>query len=236
MTRAISILIAFAALALSFNVPALAADRGFYFGASVGRAEEDPESIGSNFAIGLFPPTVWHIEPTRVDVDDSDVAWGATVGYRINRHVAAEVEYIDFGTADIAEHYDLASILPNLPGFPIGTPVLISPAELTRTYSSRVKGPALSVLGSLPLGETWDVFLRAGVLFADREIRIGQSIGLNGNTFGSTVWLAGAGVDWSFANRWAVRAEYQHTGKLERNFLIGETELERLSLSVLFRL
>jgi opacity protein-like surface antigen len=233
MTR---IWIALAALASTFTVPALAAEPGFYLGASVGRAEEDPKSNGTNIAIGLFPSQIQHIDPTRVDADNSGAAWGAAAGYRFNRYIAAEVEYMDFGTADVSETYDLSAILPTLPGVPTGTPILITPAQLTRTYSSRVKGPALSMLGTLPVGKAWDLFLRAGVLFADRKIEVGQSIGLGDTTFGSTVWLAGVGADWSFANRWALRAEYQHTGKLDSNFLVGETELDRVALSVLFKL
>ena len=224
MNRTTRILIA-AALTSVFTVPALAAEPGFYFSASVGRAEEDPESIGTNFAVG-FPPTgITHIDPTRVDVDDSDVAWGVAVGYRINPYVAAEVEYLDFGTSHISEQYNIP-----FTGLPVTS------VNFTRGYSSHVKGPALTALGSLPLGKSWDVFLRAGVLFADREVDIGPAIGLSKNTFGSTVFLGGAGVDWSFTSGWAVRAEYQRTGKLDTSFSAGGTDLEGVSLSVLYKL
>jgi OmpA-OmpF porin, OOP family len=215
--------IGLAAVASIFAAPGFAADAGFYLTATVGQAEEDPRSIGTNFFIGFPFVEIVHIDPDRVAVDES-VAWSVAVGYRLNAYFAAEVEYIDFGSADITEHYTL--------GPPLSPPF---PDELTRRYASKVKGPALSVLGSLPVGEGLDAFLRAGVLFADRELEIPQSIGLD-DKFGSTVWLAGAGVDWSFANRWAIRAEYQRTGKLDETFLAGETELERMSLSVLFRL
>ena len=60
-----------------------------------------------NIAIGFPPAGIFHVDPDRVDVDESDVAWSVAVGYRINPYLAAEVEYIDFGTTDIAEHYDL---------------------------------------------------------------------------------------------------------------------------------
>jgi opacity protein-like surface antigen len=226
MNRTTRILIA-AALPFFATFPAHAAEPGFYFSASVGHAEEDPKSIGANFGIGIgLPPTnIQHIDPSSVDVDDSDVAWGLAVGYRINPHVAAEVEYMDFGTSHITEQYKIP-----LPG------VVLSPATLTRTYSSHVKGPALTMLGSMPLGKSWDVFVRAGVLFADREIDIGPVIGLGKNTFGSTVFLGGAGADWSFSSGWALRAEYQRTGKLDSSFSAGGTELERVSLSVLYKL
>ena len=132
---------------------------------------------------------------------------------------------MDFGKTDINEQYNI----------PV-TVVPFTSVNFTRTYSSHVKGPALTVLGSMPLGKSWDVFLRAGVLFADREIDIGPAIGFSKNTFGSTVFLGGAGVDWSFSSGWAVRAEYQRTGKLDSSFVAGSTELERVSLSVLYRL
>ena len=223
MNRKTWILIASAALTSISTAPSLAADLGFYFAVAMGQAEEDPKSIGTNIAIGFPPTAIQHIDPERVDVDESDVAWSVAVGYRLNPYIAAEVEYMDFGTTDISERYDLS---PPMPPFP---------SEFTRRYSSRVTGPALSLLGSVPFGKGFDVFLRAGALFADRELEIPLSVGLD-DAFATTVWLAGAGVDWSFAGRWAIRAEYQRTGRIEETFLAGETELERMSLSVLFRL
>jgi hypothetical protein len=217
-------MIASAALTSISTVPVMAAEPGFYLSAAVGRTEESPESIGTNIALGFPPTAIFHIDPDRVDVDESDVAWSVAVGYRINPYLAAEVEYIDFGTTDISEHYALG---------PLGSPPL--PSEFTRNYSSKVTGPALSILGSLPVGKAFEVFLRAGVLFADREFEFPLSTGLD-DKFASNVWLAGAGVGWSFASRWTIRAEYQRTDKLDETFLAGETELERMSLNVLFRL
>ena len=229
MKRHTWILIASAAItSISVAAPAVAAEPGFYFTAALGQAEEDPKSIGTNIGIGFPPAAIVHVDPDRVDVDDSGLAWSVAAGYRLNTYIAVEVEYMDFGTSDISEHYVFGpSVVPPFP------------SEFTNTYSSRVTGPAMSLLGSLPIGEDFDVFLRAGVLFADRELGfppLAGSIELD-DKFASTVWLGGAGVDWSFTSRWAIRAEYQRTGKLEKtSFLAGETELERMSLSLLFRL
>jgi hypothetical protein len=235
MNRTAWMSIALGSLTSIAAAPALAAETGFYFSAGAGRAEENPgQSIGTNIAIGFPPIGIQHIDPDRVDVDGSDLAWSATVGYRLNRYVAAEVAYMDFGTTDYSEHYSFS--LPPFTPFPTFAPLPSLPTELTRTYSSKVAGPALSMLGSLPVGNEFDVYLRAGVLFADRKVRMPQSIGLNGDTFGSTVWLGGVGVDWSFASRWTLRAEYQRTGKLDATFLAGDADLDRASLSVLFTL
>lgn len=211
-----------------------AAQPGFYVVGSGGRAQQDVEP-GPGLALILGPPLgtptfpspvppiggviVVAIGRDSVTVDDEDVSWSGAVGYRINPYVAAEVAYMDFGTADVTERYTL--------NFPL-------PGQFTRSYSVNVRGPALSVLGSLPVGQ-FDVFLRAGVLFADEKIELGQSIPRS-MTFGQEAWLAGVGVDWSFATRWAVRAEYQRTDKIDRNISVGENELDQFALSVLFRL
>jgi opacity protein-like surface antigen len=87
----------------------------------------------------------------------------------------------------------------------------------------------------MPLGRQFEVFLRAGVLFADRKLQMAQFDQVD-ETFGSTVWLGGVGVNWALASRWAVRAEYQQTGKFDETLLAGESELRRMALSVLFEL
>ena len=133
------------------------------------------------------------------------------------------MEYIDFGTTDVAEHYTLSNTSP-----------IPFPTELNVDYSSHVTGPALSLLGTLPMGENFELYLRGGAFFGSREIK--TDFGTLNADFASTVWLAGAGVTWSFANRWAIRAEYQQTGKLGESLVSGETELQRMSLSALFKL
>lgn len=213
------VLIASGSLASTIAAPVLAADPGFYFSAAVGRAEEHPgASPGATF---IGSTGIMLFEPDRVDVDTGDVAWSATVGYRINRYVAVEVEYMHLGTTKTSEHYSYDAT----PQFPS------TPAEITLTYSSKVTGPALSVLGSVPFSNGFDVFVRAGVFFLDRDVQRGPG----SDTFGSTVWLGGAGASWSFASRWTVRAEYQRTGKADAASA-ADTDLERVSLSVLYRL
>jgi opacity protein-like surface antigen len=222
MKRTTSISIAAAILAVA-AAPVRSADPGFYLAASLGKGEEEPGSIGINISAGFPPAGTVHLEPDRIEVDDGGTAWGVALGYRFNRHFAAELEYLSFGTTHVVEQYRLASA-----PFPF-------PAEIDHRYSSEITGPALSLLGSLPLGRRFDAYLRAGVLFADRRLVIEQ-FDTGEATFGSTVWLGGVGMAWSATDRWAVRVEYQQTGPLDESLLAGETELERIGLSVLFTL
>ena len=206
-------------LASTGSAPVLAADTGFYLSAGIGRAEEDPgKSNGANFSIGFPPAGIVHVEPDRVEADGGDTAWSVGVGYKFSRYFAAEVEYLDFGTTEIAEHYSLD--LPPLPD------------EITLNYTSKLTGPAISVLGSLPLGKGFEVYLRAGALFADREIASLLPTDAGSTKFADTVWLGGVGVDWTFAGRWAIRAEYLTSGDSSATLFSGETAAE----SVLLRL
>jgi opacity protein-like surface antigen len=210
-----------AAVLCLFAANAGAAEPGFYVTASLGMADEDPKSVGTNVgnSFGIF-----HVEPDQIDVDDGKRAWSVGLGYRITKYLTGEVEYIDFGTTGVTEHYSVSNT-----GAPIPFPTVF-----ILDYSSQVTGPALSLLGTLPVGEKFEVFLRGGALFGSREFEMGFG-GVEGK-FSSTVWLAGAGVTWSFAKRWAIRMEYQETGEFSESFVSGETKLQRMSLSALFKL
>jgi opacity protein-like surface antigen len=198
-----------------------AAEPGFYVSASLGMGDEDPKSAGTNFGNSQG---IIHVDPYDVEVDDGALAWSAGLGYRVNRYLAGELEYMDFGTTDVTEHYSVDNI-----GAPVPFPTVVD-----LDYSSNVSGPALSLLGTLPVGEHFELFLRGGALFASREIKTG--FGALDEEFARTVWLAGAGATWSFAKSWAIRAEYQQTGKLGESLVSGETRLKKMSLSVLFSL
>ena len=153
------------------------------------------------------------IGPDSIEVDEVDAGFSAPVGYRINRYLAAELSYTDFGEYELIERY---------------------PTVTDVRYQLGVSGPSVSVLGSLPLGEEWELFLRGGVLFADQEVSltIGSSFDRD---FSDEVVMAGAGVQWSFAPRWAARLEYQRTDDLKYDNT-GESSIEQASLSVLFKL
>jgi opacity protein-like surface antigen len=211
------------AVALLLASLAQAGEPGFYLTATGGMGDENPKSIGANFGNSQG---VIHADPDQVEVDDGSFAWGIGIGYRINDHLAGEMEYADFGNTDVREHYTV----PNQGPVPF-------PSEFDLAYSSRVTGPVLSILGTLPVGQNFELFLRGGALFASREFSRGGQLSFGGQDqkFASTVWLAGAGAAWSFAERWGVRAEYQQTGDFDETLITGSTRVTRISLSALYR-
>src|SRR4051794_37888444 len=142
-----------------FTTHAQASEPGFYLTATGGKSNENPKSNGTNFANS---EGVIHVDPDQIEVDDGSLAWGIGLGYRINDYLAGEVEYADFGSTDVHEHYSV----PNLGPIPF-------PTELDLNYTTKVTGPVLSVLGTLPVGQNFELFLRGGALFASREYSMG---------------------------------------------------------------
>jgi hypothetical protein len=215
-------------LLLSASGAARSAEPGFYVGASIGKTQQDVEK-GDGMVVSIGSPSplagvIFQVYPDSIRVESDKWGWSAALGYRLNRYFSAELSYMDLGRADVSEKYSVPA--------PFG----ISLVDLTRTFSSNVEGPAVSVLGSLPLAGGFDLFLRAGVLFADQEIEQRFSGGSNHMTFGSKVLIGGAGGQWTFASRWTARLEYLRTGALDANITSGEADLEQFALSVLFSL
>jgi opacity protein-like surface antigen len=212
-----------AAAMVSCGTPALAAGKGFYLGTGIGRAAEDPgKSIGMNIGFGLPLAAIAHLQPDDVEVDSGDTAWSIGTGYAFSRYFAAEIEYLDLGTTEYTERYTFDSLLP------------YDTAQITHRFTSSMTGLSVSALASLPLGEHFALFLRGGALFAQREVRIPLAFGSGDNTFGDTLWLAGAGVDWNFSKHWSVRAEYEGTEEFESTLTAGAAAAEYISVRVRF--
>lgn len=200
-------------------------ERGFYLGASVSRVEQESQGdgqmivfVGGPFGFGAI------LQPDQVRVDDIDAGWNVTLGYQINKYLAAEVTYFDFGQASVTERYT--------PGF---VPI---PLDITVRSNIEAYGPGVSLLGTLPLTPAIEVFARGGVLFLDQETEQQISSFRSTQRTGDEIWMAGAGVQWFFASSWATRLEYQLTDRIEDGDAIttraSTTKIEQLSLSVLF--
>lgn len=199
----------------------LAADSGFYFGITGGLATFDLPSKGSidEFVEELFADEGLMMESSSLD--DDDTAWGLHVGYRWNSYVAAEVGYVNFGTAEYR-----------------ATPEGVDADLSVRARSS---GPTLSVLGMLPVGERFDLHARAGVYFADTRLRVRVEDYDNDAVFSEEVKpnsenpFVGLGAAWNISDSYSLRIEYQRFFDVGDKDEIGETDIDLLSFSVLFR-
>lgn len=205
-----------------------AAEPGFYVGVGAGRSEYEV-GRGDGILVSISGPFgsggIVTVYPESTEVDDGGVSWAATLGYRIHKYVAAEVAYLDLAHADTNQRYRVPPMSPFSSGFTIDREAQIS-----------VSGPALSVLGIFPLGAGFEPYVRAGVLFADLEHETLSPLGSSKVTFGSEELFGGVGLQWSFADRWAVRVEYQRVNRIAGSARNGTVELDHLTLGATFSL
>jgi opacity protein-like surface antigen len=238
---------------------ASAADRGFYVGAMGGRADYDFEQspffraplipigatplpdISGGVVPRLDPPIFGALVPLALSSavplawqpgdDDTGSAWGAFAGYRMFRHAAVEVGYLDLGTLRARSQVTVSTPFP-----PQSTVV-----DLRRELHT--SGPTASVLGILPLYDQFAIYLRAGVLFADMESKITSSSstpsvisGSSSVTFGYRSLLWGGGLQYDFHKRWGTRLDFQRFDDVGRRFEAGRADVDLWSVGVLYRL
>jgi opacity protein-like surface antigen len=187
---------------------AMAADdeRGFYVGAAAGYAEHDMFGLGNFFVRSCRQcPDSDYVDPDRVSADEETATWSIKLGYRVNRYLAAEVSYHDFGSASITEHYPTSPVYHFRP--------------FTLRSETEVNGTALTILGSLPLSTSLSATLRGGMLYANQEVESDSPDLVQYPAYllpfreksSDEIWTAAAGVRWNFAPRWSTQLEYQVT-------------------------
>jgi hypothetical protein len=158
--------------------------------------------------------------------EDDATAWSALAGYRIFDYAAVEVAYVDLGS--LSEFQPARSFTPII-GLPITLPEVERELETT--------APTISALGILPVTDSWDVFLRLGWYFADQKVTF-RSPAYTGSrkTYGTDGVLFGAGTQYNFGEHWTVRLDFQRLDDVGENNGFGSSDIDVLSLGVLFRL
>ncbi len=197
--------------ALGWTAAAAAGESGLYFAADAlhafstyDRAAFDRAvssvvegATGSSLSIGS--------SSTRRD----SVTWSAAAGYRASSFFAVEASYLDLGKVAYQATGTEAS--------PFGT------SSLSTTLRVGSEGPALALIGILPLLDALDLSARAGAY--EGRSRTDYSNVAAGTPFtGSeskttTSLLLGAGIEYALSGHWAVRLEYVHLNHLPEKFL-----------------
>jgi opacity protein-like surface antigen len=207
-------------VAATIAAPAGAAEPGFYAGVDLGAVEPD---VGKSDGITAMSPGSFptHFLPLSTRSDGSESSWSAWVGYRINRYFAGEIAYEDLGSVDIVELYDLGD----------------GSAPAPSTSSTQVTGPLISVRGILPIGEKFEAFARAGVLFGAQELRLssGPSV-FRGSVDDVAVqpWVFGVGFDFAWSEQWTARVEFQSVQEISANAITGAIRHQRFAIGMVY--
>jgi opacity protein-like surface antigen len=230
-----------------------AADHGFYFGASGGQAKYDFNMPATPAPVIGFLPPVAGIVPNPTFVfsptpgspvfttpvpgavfvqarpvlwlpgeDDEGTSWGVAGGYRFNRYLALEASYVSLGTLHATNTINLPPVL--------GGGSLSLQRELETT------GPALAAFGLLPISDSWELFVRAGIMFADSDLTTRFNGSRNSTSFDSEPTTLGAGAQFDWQDHWSARLEFQRSFDVGGDEVASEADVDSVSLSVLYRL
>jgi len=213
-----------AALALASN--AQAAQVGFYIGGFYGQTDKE-SNIGDfdAFANNVYNNFGLAVQSGTSSLDDSFNGYGFYGGYRFNTHLAVEGGYLNLGSMKYRSRVN-----GNIDGVP---------SDGLLNFDSETSGLALSAVGVYPLSYRWEVYGRAGVLFASNTASVffADAEGSLPLEFSenSVDALAGVGTSFNFLEIYDLRLEYQRvfdagdeaTGE-------GSADMISLGISVVF--
>jgi opacity protein-like surface antigen len=186
-------------------------DSGFYLNANAVRTVRTLE--GTELDTGLIGTVASQggasLSLASSATQHGDVTWSAGLGYRASAFFAVEASYLDLGQLT----YRAA-----------GTETLGSgTGPLSTALQVSSKGPALAVVGILPILEGLEVSLRAGAFDGQTATDYVNSDSVTTDSGRvsktTTSLLAGAGVSYGFAGHWAVQLQYLHLNALRESLL-----------------
>jgi OmpA-like transmembrane domain len=211
---------------------AAAVERGLYVGGHVGQGSKDaPRDFYELFntdiqTLGFFTAT----EQTT-SFDDSDTAFGIVIGYRLTPHLAIEGGYNNFGQVNYRSRAS-----GNFP---------LEAGTANVGINTETTGFTVGLLGVLPLSRDWELYARAGALFADNKISIEltaqgqQFIPPLGDRFAAsdsqstTEVHAGLGLGRRLFEIYELRLEYQRAFDAGDEGLGGKGDLDAVLLGLI---
>jgi OOP family OmpA-OmpF porin len=172
------------------------------------------------------------------ELDDTISAWGVQVGYRFGKYFAAEVGYANLGEASYRLPIDVQVTFTDIGTGVSGSEVF--PAERATVFTSA--GPTISAIGMFPIGQRFDLQARAGIYLADtrvtnriRDVEFAENVSHRRVDASQTELLAGIGGIWNINENFSLRAEYQKYFDVGDDEKTGESDIDVLTLSVLFK-
>ncbi len=155
--------------------------------APAGAAQDNDSGFYAGGGVGSFDVEIDDfddVDDTFDAYDSDDTAWKAFVGWRASPNLALELAYVNLGSPD-------DQILPD--------------TDLT----IETDGFAPYIVGTIPIGDWFELFAKAGYYWYDVETRISTPLGsISEDDSDSTfTWSAGLGVN--VFERLNVRLEYE---------------------------
>lgn len=199
-----------AIVACALPLPSFAGSTGWYAGAGFGRSTTKLDTSDLSDAQREFQGTGF---ATSLSIDQTDTAKRVFGGYRVNENFAVEGEYADFGKSTLSFSAKKGTKYANASG------------------DFKTKGLGVSVVGSMPIGNTFSVFAKAGAFrwsvksdfsYADN---ITPEAGSDSTTANGVKPMVGVGVQFDFDKTFAVRVEHERFKDVGKEDDTGRTDI-----------
>jgi opacity protein-like surface antigen len=184
---------------------AVAADlSGAYLGANFGRARN---SYDTGFVDGQVAGSAAESGDT-VDFTDRSIqrmsdAWWVNAGYFFTPYIGLDAAFMHVGEIKYIAVGTLSGLISSQP--------IVSDTEVSS------HGPALSLIGRLPLTENFAVDLRVGDYFGkavfNNSIAVGANSASSSDSKAASSLLAGIGASYTVAGHWSARIDYLRVNK-----------------------
>lgn len=184
---------------------ASAADLGFYV--VIDGTANSADTPVSRFQSQIAAFWEWPVETvTNVRLDSKQKRYAMTVGYQLGTYFAIEGTYFDFGKYT----YD----------YSINTATVEDPVEHPGRLTMKPRGPSVSAVGLLPLGDYFSLDGHVGFLFIDNKYRISIDDERYSFSQSKTGLYYGAGFAWWITGQVALRVGYN---EFKRGVFEGDT-------------
>ncbi len=216
---------ALALLPLLLSAAPAVADGGLYLGASGGYTLDSYRRTDLNSAlVGNFAASDYQLVLSSASLRDQGTPWALEAGYRFSSYFGLEASYLELGSLRYAASGTATSQFGG------------GKTDVDLDIKSR--GPALALVGTLPLTNDWNVEARLGAYegktitaFA-ADVAGTRSSGSESQTSASL--LASVGAQYIVSAHWLVRLDYTHLNSLGEKLLGQSFNVDLLTAGVLY--
>lgn len=195
---------------------------GFYIGGAYGQTEKDTVVADFDaFAGQIYDNFGFTVVSGTSTMDDSFNGYGFYGGYRFTTHLAVEGGYFNLGSFKYRSRVNgMIGGLPSTGAF---------------NYDGETSGITVAALGVWPMSYRWEIYGRAGALFASNTASVyyADTQGPARTEFSenSVDLLAGIGTSFNFLEIYDLRLEYQRVFDAGDE-AIGEGDADTITLGI----
>lgn len=213
---------------LSFAAGSIASHaQGWYGGIGVGQSKVDVDSVQGLVEDYTF--FVYGLDCSDAGIscssseDDKDTAFKLFAGFRVNKHFAVEGMFVDLGEATAK-----ASLTDGVD-------------TISLNASAEADGFAVAAVGFLPVSDTVSLLGKIGMFrwsldakatLTDTALAISESAS---ESESGTDPMFGFGAEFALGKQWGARVEWEKFKDIGDEDTTGQSDVDLLSLSVLYK-